>query len=193
MRELGLCRHLHSVHCCEVCGFHPCRWWWAEAGLMGIREMESALERRSLRLHCHFYLVTCSHWHWCSLMARVLYTTFPVATRFSVAVGSAAMIGVVGLQAFSLLLPWFCLHCVSVHLPLDVSMCGILQHPVVLGRGTFVVLWIFLLMIDYRVETKIVFSFCCVSEVTQFNKSFKSYLLFQMLPSVCSCGLPLEF
>lgn len=33
--------------------------------------------------------------------------------------------------------------CVSVHPPSSVQTCGILQHPGVLGRVTFVELWIF--------------------------------------------------
>lgn len=31
--------------------------------------------------------------------------------------------------------------CDPIHLPLEVQLCGILWHPVVLGRGTFVGLW----------------------------------------------------
>ena len=33
--------------------------------------------------------------------------------------------------------------CDPIHLPLEVQLCGILRHPVVLGRGTFVGLWVF--------------------------------------------------
>ena len=33
--------------------------------------------------------------------------------------------------------------CVQVHLPLNAQMCGIVQQPSVLGRGSFVALWMF--------------------------------------------------
>ena len=33
--------------------------------------------------------------------------------------------------------------CVPVHPPLDEQVCGILWHPGMLGRGTFVELWVF--------------------------------------------------
>ena len=68
-------------------------------------------------------------------------TPSPAAAGFSEAVGSAAVVRGPGLQAPILLFPYFYLLYVSsvpVHPPLDVQMCGILQHPVVLGRGTFV-------------------------------------------------------
>lgn len=33
--------------------------------------------------------------------------------------------------------------CDPIHLPVEVQLCGILRHPVVLGRGTSVGLWMF--------------------------------------------------
>ena len=47
--------------------------------------------------------------------------------------------------------------CVQVHLPLNAQTCGIVQHPIVLRRGSFVDLWFFLLVVGRRGETKVAF------------------------------------
>ena len=74
-------------------------------------------------------------------VATVACTAFLVAPRFSAAVcslphpeGQDCQHGLCSSPA-SL--------CISVHLPLGVQMCGILQCPVVLGRSTFFELWLF--------------------------------------------------
>lgn len=65
----------------------------------------------------------------------------PAATGFSGAVGSATGIGLADtVSTASLVLPPLR---VPAHIPLDVPACRILWHPGVLGRGTFVELWMF--------------------------------------------------
>lgn len=70
------------------------------------------------------------------------------ATGLSEAVGSATEVRGLGLQAPSQPFPQFCLLCIPAHQPLDVQMCQILQCPVLLGRGTFVELWMFYTLQD---------------------------------------------
>ena len=69
----------------------------------------------------------------------------PAATGFSGAVGSATGIGLADtVSTVSLVLPPLC---VPAHIPLDAPVCRIIWHPGVLGRGTFVELWMFCLYI----------------------------------------------
>ena len=72
---------------------------------------------------------------------QVVGTTSPPAAGFFEAVGSAATPGGPGSQANLHSLPVQPPLCAPVHLSLDVWMCGILQHPGVLGRATSVELW----------------------------------------------------
>ena len=69
-------------------------------------------------------------------------TASPAATGFSGAAGSATTTRGLGSQVPPVLLLWLCLLYVFCT-PLDVQMYGILQCPGVLGRGTFLELWMF--------------------------------------------------
>ena len=73
---------------------------------------------------------------------KVMGTTSPPAAGFFEAVGSAATPGGPGSRANLHSLPVQPPLCAPVHLSLDVWMCGILQHPGMLGRATSVELWI---------------------------------------------------
>lgn len=73
--------------------------------------------------------------------ATVGRTAFLVATSFSEAVCSTASFRGPGCQHGLCSCP--APLCISVHPPLGVQMCGILQCPVVLGRSTFFELWMF--------------------------------------------------
>lgn len=73
-----------------------------------------------------------------------MHAASPAATGFSGAVGSATGIGLANtVSTVSLVLPPLC---VPAHIPLDVPVCRTLWHPGVLGRGTFVELWMFYLL-----------------------------------------------
>ena len=73
-----------------------------------------------------------------------LCAAYPDATVFSGAAGSDTTAKDLGLQHHWVPCPLVLLSlCVSVYPPLDVQMCGILQCPGVLSRGTFVELWMF--------------------------------------------------
>ena len=73
---------------------------------------------------------------------KVMGTTSPPAAGFFEAVGSAATPGGPGSRANLHSLPVQPPLCAPVHVSLDVWMCGILQHPGMLGRATSVELWI---------------------------------------------------
>lgn len=72
-----------------------------------------------------------------------MWAASPEATGILGAVGISAMTEGLGWQAPPPLSPHLPPLCGSVHPPSSVQTCGILQHPGVLGRVTFVELWIF--------------------------------------------------
>ena len=186
MRHLGLCH----VCGCKACEFYHCRWGgrgWSHGHLntggagsqAPLPLLPSYLQPRALvqfgghsRVHHlpHWFWVLCTHGPCChSQRARI---------------------------AASLLFPWFCLLCALQLTHLLMSRCTIIQHPVLLGRGAFVELWMFT---GCRIKwgSKGSFSFYHASEIILFNKAFKNCLLFQMLSSTwsfcCCCYIPLEF
>lgn len=83
-------------------------------------------------------------WWWAPVRSlpkvRVMCAASPAATGLSEAVGSAATVRQLGLQASTPLFPRSISSMCSSPPSLDVQRCGIFQHPVMLGRGTFTVL-----------------------------------------------------
>lgn len=73
--------------------------------------------------------------------ARAALPNSPPASGFPGTAGSAAMAGRWGSRALPLPFPCFPLLRALAHPPSGVQMCGSLQHPGVLGRETFVELW----------------------------------------------------
>lgn len=106
-------------------------------------------------------------WWWAPVRSlpkvRVMCAASPAATGLSEAVGSAATVRQLGLQASTSLFPRSISSMCSSPPSLDVQRCGIFQHPVMLGRGTFTVLWMFYWL---KVWDKGTFSLHCVSDST---------------------------
>ena len=75
---------------------------------------------------------------------QVMQASSPATTSSSGSMWSDAAARELKLLAPQLLFPQFCSSfMLSIHSPLAAQMCGIFQHPGVLGRGTYFILCIF--------------------------------------------------
>ena len=172
MRQLGL-RHVHG---CKACEFHHCRcggrgWSHGHLNTGGAGSqaplplLPSYLQPWALvQFGGHSHVHHLPHWYW------VLCTCGPCCHNQRARIAGTIF-------AVPLVLPALCVFSLPTF-----QMYRVIQHPVLLGRSTFVELWMFT---DCRLKwgNKVSFSFCHGSEIILFNKAFKNRLLFQMLSS----------